>query len=81
MLDKSWPTMSIEDKRQNGDRDAAQELFIGITGNSFPGPLFLGSIATKTCRDARRMQREGRGITSEEKFNEFIGRFTFRRES
>ena len=46
-----------------------------------PEPSFLGSLATVVCRDARRTQRQGHEITSEGQFNDFIGRFTVRRES
>jgi aminoglycoside phosphotransferase len=78
-LESCWSELSSIEKA--GIETQLARFLSELRAITPPAPLFLGSIATKTCRDARRMQRECQGIDSEQQFNEFIGRFTFRRES
>lgn len=46
-----------------------------------PSQVCFGSLATGICRDARRNERQCSSISSERQFNEFLGKFSLRRNS
>ena len=78
-LESTWPSLGLD------DRDIIESQLAGYVAQlralPCPNPVTLGSLATGLCRDARRMERQCPSITSERQFNEFLGKFTFRRDS
>jgi aminoglycoside phosphotransferase len=78
-LESSWPSLGLEDRKTIESQLAG--YFAELRSLPSPNPVALGSLATRICRDARRMERQFQSISSERQFNEFLGKFTFRRDS
>lgn len=78
-LESIWPSLGLADRETIESQLAG--YFAQLRALPCPNPVTLGSLATGICRDARRIERQCPSITSEHQFNEFIGKFTFRRDS
>lgn len=78
-LESSWPSLRLEDRKTIESQLAG--YFAELRSLPSPNPVTLGSLGSRICRDARRMERKCQSISSERHFNEFLGNFTFRRDS
>jgi aminoglycoside phosphotransferase len=78
-LESSWPSLGLEDRKTIESQLAG--YIAELRSLPCPNPVALGSLATHFCRDSRRMERICQSISSERQFNEFLGKFTFRRDS
>src|SRR5438046_1464706 len=78
-LESSWPSLGLDDRKTIESQLTG--YFTQLRSLPCPNPATFGSLASGICRDARRLERQCPSISSERQFNEFLGRFTFRRDS